>query len=183
MAYNIPNYDTTRLSFGPGILYMGAPGTTPLIDVGSVNGDSELIIDRTVLEVKQGSPMTIIKRYATEEKVNFKINGIEWNLNNLAYCMGAGITIQNGATEQLDFGGDINFNNRALRFVHQTPDGSTIDLHLFNSQGVGKIQVSFKEKDTHTLPLEFIALDGTVDFTNTTLVTNKKRFRIMRTKA
>ena len=29
MPYNVPTYDTDRFSFGPGVLYLGATGSTP----------------------------------------------------------------------------------------------------------------------------------------------------------
>lgn len=31
MAFNVPSYNTDRFSFGPGILYIGATGSTPQI--------------------------------------------------------------------------------------------------------------------------------------------------------
>lgn len=183
MAYNIPNFDTTRLSFGPGILYMGVPGTTPLLDIGSVTGDASLSVERKVLAVMQGSPQTLIKQYCVEESVSLKVTGIEWNTSNLAYFMGAGVTTQTGATEQIDFGGDFSFNNRALRFLHIMPDGGTFDLHLFNAYSAGKVTFDFKTKESHQIPLEFNGFDGSTDFQGVALGTTKKKFRILRTKA
>ena len=92
MGFNVPSYDTARFTFGPGILYMGAPGTTPLIDIGAVRGDAELNIERTLLEMKQGTPQTRVKAYAVEEKVTLKVTGVEWDLDNLSYALGAGVT-------------------------------------------------------------------------------------------
>jgi hypothetical protein len=184
MAYNVPSYDTTRFSFGPGILYMGAPGTTPLVDIGAVKGNAEFSVERTILKVEQGSPKSLIAQYVTKEEVKLKVNGIEWDLDNLAYILGAGVTAGiGGVSETLEFGGNMAMTNRALRFVHRAPDGSTIDLHIFNSQGSGKIAVSFSEDDTHEFPFEFQALEGTTDFTNQALAANKKLFKIIRTKA
>jgi hypothetical protein len=183
MPYNVPTYDTSRFSFGPGILYMGAPGSTPLVEVGAVKGNAELTVDRKILEVKQGSPQTLIQQYAIEESMVLKVTGIEWNFDNLAYALGAGVTAGiGGLTETFEFGGDMTVNNRALRFVHRTPDGSTVDLHVFKAQGAGKISVNFKESDTHEFPFEFHALIGTTDFTNQALASNKKLFKITRIK-
>lgn len=182
MSYNVPSYDSTRFTFGPGILYMGAPGATPSIDIGAVKGDASLDIERTLLEVKQGTPHSTVAQYAVEESIVLKVTGIEWNLNNLAYCMGAGITSVSGANEVLEFGGDMGMNNRALRYVHIAPDGSTIDMHIFKAQGNGKLNISMKEKDFHEFAFEFEALEGSVDFTNAALASNKKKFKIIRTK-
>lgn len=182
MAYNVPTYDSARFSFGPGVLYMGAPGATPTIEVGAVKGDAEFSVERTRLEVRQGSPQSLIKTYAIEESVMLKMTGIEWKLDNLAYVLGAGVTGASGAEETLEFGGDMDTTTRALRYIHRAPDGSTIDLHIFKAEGAGQLAIALKETDIHEFPIEFNALEGTVDFENAALADNKKKFKIIRTK-
>jgi hypothetical protein len=182
-AYNVPSYETERFSFGPGILYMGVPGTTPLVDVGAVKGDFELSFDLSKLEVKQGSPQTLVKTYTLEENIKLKGTLIEWDMNNLAYILGAGVTSASGANEILEFGGDMDTNNRALRFVHRTPDGGTIDMQIFKAEGVGKLALGLKETELHEFPFEFNVLEGTVDFSNAALANEKKKIKIIRTKA
>lgn len=183
MAYNVPSYTTSRFSFGPGVLYLGAPGTTPLVDVGAVKGDAQLDVKRTMLEIYQGSPQTLVQKYAIKEEISLKVNAIEWNLTSLAYVLGAGVTVQNGAQEQMDFGGDMSVTNRALRYLHIQPDGSTIDIQIFKAQGKGEVAVAIKEKDSHEFAYEFMALEATVDFQNSAVAQNKKKFRIIRTQA
>lgn len=182
MAYNVPSYDTTRFSFGPGVLYMGAPGSTPLVDVGAVRGDAEFSIERTLLEMYQGSPQSRVKSFAVKEDITLKVTGVEWNLTNLAYAIGAGVTSVSGAQEIYEFGGDTAINQRALRYVHRAPDGGTIDLHIFLAEGTGKLALSIKQDDFHEFPYEFAALEGTLDFTGAALASLKKKFKIIRTK-
>ena len=182
MAVNVPSYNTSRFSFGPGILYMGAAGSTPTIDVGAVKGDAELSIERVRLEMKQGSPQSLVKSYAIEENITLKVNGAEWNYNNLAYALGAGVTSQVGAQEVFEFGGDQDTNSRALRYLHLQPDGSTVDIHIFSAEGAGNLAIALKETDFHEFPFEFNALEGTVDFTNASLANNKKKIKIIRTQ-
>ena len=183
MAYNVPSYETARFSFGPGILYLGAPGTTPLIDVGAVKGKAELSIERTKLEVLQGSPQTLIEQYVTKEDITLKVTGIEWDFDNLAYALGAGVTTGiGGVSETFEFGGNMAMTNRALRYLHRTPDGGTIDIQMFKAQGAGKLTVNFNEADMHEFPYEFRSLEGTTDFTNQALAANKKLIKIIRTK-
>lgn len=181
MSYNVPSHTEKRFSFGPGILYMGALGTTPLIDIGAVKGDAEVSITRTALEMKQGSPQTLVKKYAVEEIVNLKINGVEWNLDNISYVLGAGITSISGASEIMDFGGDVEYSTRALRYVHRTPDGGTIDLHLFKTEGAGELGIALKETDFHEFPYEFNVMEGSLDFEGAALADKKKKFRVKRT--
>lgn len=183
MAFNVPSHETARFSFGPGILYLGPAGTTPTIDVGAVRGDSELTIQRVPLEMKQGSPQSLVKKYAVEENVSLKVTGVEWDLTNLSYALGAGVTSVSGANEIMEFGGDLSFSQRAIRFLHIAPDGSTIDFHGFLAEGSGEIAVAYKETDFHEFPFQFNLLEASVDFTNSALASNKKKFKIIRTKA
>jgi len=180
---NVPSYDSSRYSFGPGIIYMGAEGTTPTIDIGSVKGDAELSIERTRLEVHQGSPQVKVAQYATKEEVILKVTGIEWNLSNIAYAIGAGSTGSTGAVDTLEFGGAMTMNNRAIRFLHLQPDGSTIDIHLFKCEGAGALAMALKETETHEFPYEFHVLRGTTDFEGSVLAASKRLFKITRTRA
>lgn len=162
---------------------MGAPATTPLVDVGAIKGGVEVTIERAQLEVKQGSPQVLVEQYVTEEKVNIKLSGIEWDFDNLAYALGAGVTAGiGGVSETFEFGGNMAMTNRALRFVHRTPDGGTIDLQMFKAQGSGKIMVNYNEAEMHEFAYEFKALEGSTDFTNQALAANKKLIKIIRTK-
>ena len=182
MAYNVPTYDTSRFSFGPGVLYIGVLGTTPLTEIGAVKGDAELSVERTRLEVWAGSPQSKIAQYVTKEEVILKVTGIEWNLDNLNFALGAGVTGASNPNETFEFGGDMNFSNRAVRFLHRTADGSTIDIHLFKCEGSGKLAIAFKETDMHEFPFEFHTLEGTTGFDAAALAANKKHFKIIRTK-
>lgn len=183
MAYNVAQIDTNKFSFGPGIVYIGAVGSTPTIDIGAVKGDAELSITRQLLEVMQGSPQSLVAQYAIQESVGLKVTGIEWRLNNLALALGAGVTGGSGANETLEFGGDMDVQSYAIRYLHIAPDGSTIDIQLFNAQGSGNIVVAMKEADIHEISYEFKALEASVDFGNQALASNKKKFKIVRTNA
>lgn len=183
MAYNVPTYDSKRFSFGPGILYMGPLGQTPTTEIGAVKGDASLEVTRTRLEIFAGSPQTKVKQYAIKEEAILKINGIEWKFDNFAYALGAGITTTVGVTETFELGGDMDVNNRALRYVHKMPDGSTIDMHIFKAEGAGTLAIAINETDTHEFPYEFHALEGSTDFEGSALAAKKKLFKIIKTKA
>lgn len=183
MAYNVPTVTTSRMSFGNGILYIGPVGSTPTIDIGTVKGDAEFNVKRDMYDVYSGSPQSLVKKYAVKEDISLKITGIEWNMNNIMQVLSAGVTTLVGVTETFEFGGDPDTDPYAVRFVHKQPDGSTVDIQLFTCFGKGELAIAFKEKEVHEFPLEFQAVEGTVDFSNVALATNKKKFKIVRTKA
>lgn len=180
---NVPAYATGRFSFGPGIVYIGPVGSTPTIDIGAVKGDMEFNIERTKLEIKQGSPQSLVEEYAIEEKVMLKGTSIEWNTKNLAYFIGAGVTGASGPEETYEFGGDMAVASYAVRLVHLQPDGSTIDIHLFDADGSGSMAIALKETDVHEMPFEFMCKEASLDFKGAVPAANKKKVKIIRTAA
>ncbi len=52
MPYNLPQFDTNRMSIGPCVLYIGPSGTTPTVDVGAVESGAVLSSTRTKEDVK-----------------------------------------------------------------------------------------------------------------------------------
>ena len=166
MPYNLPSYDTNRLSIGPCVLYIGPAGATPTVDVGAVEAGASLTTTRTKEDIFQGFPKTLIAQFATQETAVLKIDGIEWNVNNFMFALGAGITSSASNTEILDFGGQISFTNVALKLVHQTPYGWTVNVLIWNAQGDGAITINFSDTH-HKLPYTFNAM---VPWNNTTKV-------------
>jgi len=164
MPYNLPSYDVNRLSIGPCIIYLGAAGTTPTVDVGAVESGATLTTTRTKEEVFQGFPKTLIAQFATQETAVLKISGIEWNVNNLMYALGAGVTAVSSTQEVLDFGGQISFTDCALKLVHQTPYGWTVNVLIWQAQGDGSVEFNFGDTH-HKMPYGFNAI---VPWNNTT---------------
>ena len=118
-AYNVPSYETDKFSFGPAVLYAGPAGSTPSVDIGAVRSGGSLVVTRTILDVNQGSPATLVKRYVTAESGVLTITGIEWDFDNFSRVLGAGETSAN----TFEFGGSMTVSNLALKLVHRNPAG------------------------------------------------------------
>ena len=181
MAYNIPDYTTKDFSFGPGVLRIGATATTPMTDIGACRG-AVLHISRGVLAVMQGSPAVEVKRYAISEEVSIELEGIEWNLDNIAFALGTGTTTHVGFTDTLALGGDMEFAEKALLYRHIQPDGSTIDICLYQVQPDPTLDIDFKN-EPHTFPYKFFAQEATSDFENAALAAKQKLMKITRVRA
>lgn len=185
MPYNLPSFDTNRFSIGPCIVYLGAAGSTPTVDVGAVESGATLTTTRTKEEIFQGFPKTLVAQFATQETAALKLSGIEWNVTNLMYAMGAGSTTVAANQEVLDFGGQITFTEVALHVVHRTPNGWTVNIYIWQAQGDGSIEMNFGDTH-HKMPYTFNAkvpwsnsLRACVDWNNTTLVDGKQLFKIV----
>lgn len=186
---NLPAYQTNNFSFGPGVLSLVAitngVGNTieaDLVDVGGVRSGGSFAVNRTRLEVQQGSPQALAIQYVTAESAELTVNGIEWDLDNLRLAFGAGeMTV--GPPIDLQFGGDLNIVQAAVMFVHVMPSGSTITIRLWSAQGSGEVSVTFGD-DIHEIPYAFRALDSNNEWSisgatiGTTLTSGKRLFKI-----
>ena len=182
--YNNPSGDTAEITLGPGIIYAGAVGATPMTDIGHVKGAMTLTIDRAMVDIRAGSPQTLIKRLSAQEDAFIEFTGIQWDLDNLARVMGDGQTSISGGEEILEIGGRPNGTEVSMRFVHKMADGGTIEMYIYKAIGEGMIAIAVNEANSHEMPYKFLAMDaGTTDWAGTTLTDGKKLAKFIRTAA
>lgn len=168
MPFNMPTYDTKRLSIGPGIVYLGPLGSTPTVDVGAIRPGSQLVTRRTALDADQGFPAVPIATFVTEEDVVLNFTTIEWNLQNLYRALGGGTYTTTASKDTFSFGGDVNMAEVAIKVVHKTPAGTTLEVYVWRGRGNGEVAVSFNE-GIHEFPYSFTALHTTTDWNGASL--------------
>ncbi len=178
-GFNVPTYDTSNISVGPGLLFLGTSGNTPTTDVGAVRG-AELSITREKLDIEQGWPAQLIIRYAPRETVTLTVTGIEWHFDNLAKALGAGVATGAGAGTSFEFGGNINFTNITAKFQHRLAAGGTIEIDIWTANGSGELTSTFGD-DVHEFPYVLTALNSTTNWASAALAENKALFKITRT--
>ena len=178
--YNIPHYTTNEFSFGPGILYAGAVGTTPLTDnahdIGGVRSGASFVVTRTMMDVMQGSPAVLVKRYVTAETGVLTVTGIQWNFNNFANALGT----CNASLTEFEFGGSMEVEDVALKFVHKSPAGHCHVLMIYLANGQGTLTIPFGD-DLHEFEYAFSALATESDWRGAALTIGKQLFKITRT--
>lgn len=180
--YNLPTGDITQVSLGPGILYLGAAGSTPSTDIGYVKGGGTLTIERKQTEIRQGSPQTIVDALVNEENVMLELNGIQWNLDAMLRVLGDGATSVSGADRILKIGGTPGVSKFALRFQHRMADGGTCTTDLWKCIGEGTVAIKINENDVHEVPYKFKAIyPGTTDWGGATLTNGQQLIKIART--
>lgn len=176
MALNVPAGNAGNLTFGPGILYVTTPFSisdgTPNIDVGYVRG-AQFTVTRSKLDVFQGSPRSLITTFANQEDLNLQVTGIEWNLNNLNYVLGAGSV----SGSSFAFGGTVTFSEMAVLFRHRTPNQGTVDIMVWKAQGSGENTFNFGD-DIMEFTFNFRALESGSTWTNNALADGAKLVRI-----
>jgi len=174
LALNVPSGNVKNVSFGPGVLFIGAPGSTPTTDVGYVRG-SQLSFARTPLDLNQGMPDTLIKRWITAEQATLTFTGLELTLANLKDALGAGEI----SGTNLGLGGDLNTEERAVMLRHSTQAGYTIFVDFYFATREGDFSMSF-ENDFLELPFGFRALETATDWAGAALSEQQRLFRIRR---
>lgn len=181
--YNNPGGNASQITVGPGQLFIGAVGATPLTDMGYVKGGMTINIERAQTEVRQGSPQTIIAALTNKEDVMIEFKGIQWNMDNLLFMLGDGATSAVNPTDFLKFGGRPNVLAKALMFQHRMADGSTLFVDLWKCVPEGSSAIAINEDDTHEVPFKFKAIyAGTTDWAGAALAdgTNLARIRLMK---
>ena len=181
---NVPNYNANNISIGPGIIYIGAAGTTPSVDVGAISEDGiEITVSQEFLEVFQGSPKQRIIQFKTDESIEFTATGIEWDLIKLATALGAGVTTSSGTLDTFAFGGDPDTDQVAVLIQHTLPSGHTISISIWKAQASGEWSLSLAQDELSTFPYSFRGLVATVNWGNEALPVGQQLFRITRQKA
>ncbi len=181
-GYNLPDYEVRDLSFGPGVAYVGAAGTTPTADMGAVDPGMTLSIARTMLDVLQGVPKRLIERFCTQETVDFEFTMLEWNLERFRLALGAGEYDDGGGgdVKKLKFGGSLEFFDVAVRFIHQTPKGGTVDVRIWKAKPSGEVSVEFGD-DLHKLPFKASAIAASSNWAGAALGDEEMYFEIVYT--
>ena len=170
MAWNMPSYNTDNYTFGPCIVYIVSTGQTPVTDIGAVKGNTEVSVTKEILEIKQGSPQVVTKQFVTVQGATIKFESLEpFKIANLEAALGAGVTGSSGDTEVLEYGGDVNMSERAIRLVHIMPNGTTITMDFWRCQGQADLNIPFNETDEMSIPMEFKVLDGIRNFAGETI--------------
>lgn len=180
---NVPAYNTNNISLGPAIVYLGLSGTTPSHDIGAIaNGGLQVSLAQKYLAVYQGSPKQLAKQFKTEELMDVKIQGLEWNLIDLAIALGAGVTTSSGSQDTFAFGGDPNTAVLAVKIVHSMPIGHTLNFYFWQAQISGDWSLKMAQDTLHEFPYSFNVLASTTSWDGTTLASGQQLFKIVRQK-
>jgi hypothetical protein len=180
---NIPNYVADNISLGPAVMYVGAAGTTPSLDVGAIHEDGmDFNVTREFLQVFQGSPKQLIKQFVIGETVELNVKTLEWNLLNLPIALGAGVTTSTGSRDEFSFGGDPDTDEIAVRIEHTLPTGQTVSLFVWRAQPIGEWTMNLKQDELHQFPFGFRALQTTVAWDGSDLPVGQQYFRLRRQK-
>jgi len=179
VALNIPNVTKSDISFGPAVMYLGAVGATPTVDVGAISEDGVSIeIATEQRDIMQGNPRIIEMSFNQQQSVNIRVTSIQWNYENLQYVLGGSIATS-ATWEKFSFGGDPCPSEVAIKVVHQMCSGDTINVYVWRAMGEGNLTIPFGQ-DEHSFELAFKAMHATNDWAGATLAADAQLLQIYR---
>jgi hypothetical protein len=183
MPYNVPTVTTSDISFGPAVLYMGAAGATPTVDVGAISEDGVSVeITSEKKYISQGNPRVNYYSFTQAQSAMVKITGIEWDFDNFLYALGAGTTTVSGAEKTFVFGGDPIVQQVALKVQHyMASSGNTMDVQVWTAASDSGLTLALGQ-DEHAFEYSFTAIATDTAWDGTTaLGATEKLIKIIRT--
>jgi hypothetical protein len=181
MAFNVPSYDTSKISFGPGVLYMDvwtgtSPPNTPSIDIlndiGALSEDGisvELTSDKRY--IAQGNPRLNIFGVSQVQSVSVSVTGIEWNVNTFKRAIGSGTVATGGSEDTFAWGGDPSCVEVGLVIKHKQITGYDLMVYVWKAVSETGFSLPFGQ-DEHSFEYRFNALHSSVDFGSTAITDN-----------
>lgn len=183
MPLNLPTYNVSNFSFGPGRLFLGAAGTTPTVDVGAISEDGVTIEPQnTTKDIFQGNPKTRIYTFNQQHDVIVNLTGIEWNFANLQRALGAGNTTTSSGEDTWSFGGGPLTEKVAIHVQHaMAQPGHTLDAYIWQAVSNGNPTLPFTH-DEHQFAMSWKAQRVATNWAGDALATDEQLMKIVRVK-
>lgn len=181
MPYNLPTVTTDDISFGPARVFLGLTGTTPTTDIGSISEDG-VTLEATASKkaITQGNPKIPIMKFTQEQGFVVKVSGIEWNFDNFARALGAGVTGASGSAETFAWGGDPLSSEVALHVQHyMATSGDTMNVYVWKATGEGGLPLPMGH-DEHKFDYSWEALLATTNWAGAALPAKEQLYKIER---
>lgn len=182
MPLNIAgNNAKTKSSIGPGVLYVGASGTTPTVASGLIGEDgASLEISAEVLDIMQGVPKIPEFSFFQSMGVMLGITSIEWDLTRIAYAIGAGNTTVSGSLETLAIGGEPCVTEVAVLVQHRKCTAvHTVNLRLWKATSAdGSLSATLNTGGAHAFPMKWKGLRSATNWAGDSLPSDEQLFQI-----
>lgn len=181
MPLNMPTTTTSRVSFGPAVVFWGVIGTTPSTELGAIRTDDGVTLEVTSekRDIAQGNPKLVEYTFVQAQGLVAKFTSIEWNLHtNLYRALGSGVTSTAGSDNKINWGGDPLVTQVALHIRHAMPvSGNTMNVYIWKAVSEAPPAIGFMH-DEHAFELAFKAQRSGTDWSGATLDYRSQLFQI-----
>ena len=168
MAYNVPDFTTTDISFGPAVVYIGpysVSGATPEYDIGALGEDGVTFeITSEKKYISQGNPATPLMAFTQTNGAKVSFTSLEWDFDRFANSLGAGVTATDGpltgggsgTNPTFKFGGDPTVAPFTLHIKHLINNGNTMEMKVWKCFSDAGFTINFNQ-DEHMFAMSFTA--------------------------
>tara|TARA_B100001093_G_scaffold2600_1_gene2650 strand:+ start:25257 stop:25811 length:555 start_codon:yes stop_codon:yes gene_type:complete len=166
MPFNVPTVTTSDISFGPAVVYLGAAGATPSVDVGAITEDGVSVeITSEKRYIAQGNPRINYYNFTQAQSVMVGFTSIEWDFENFVKALGAGVTTGSGASpDTFSFGGDPLVDEVAIHVQHyMASSGNTLNVYVWKATSEQGLTMPFGQ-DEHQFEFKFTALASNTEW-------------------
>lgn len=184
MPLNLPTTTVNDISFGPGILKIGAAGATPTVEVGAIGEDGisiEFGVERR--DIMQGNPKLPEYTFTQAQSVMVKTKSIQWSLNaGIPYGLGAGVTSSSSSLDTFTWGGDPIVQQVAIQIQHQMAiTGNTLLVSVWKAVSESGFAVQLGA-DEHGFEYSYKAQRSSTNWAGAALAYREQLIQIVRQK-
>lgn len=181
MPFNLPSTTVNDISFGPAVVYVGASGLTPTVDVGAITEDGVTFeVTSEKRDIMQGNPRTIEHSFAQVQGVKVSVTCIEWDFTRMQLAIGAGNTLASASLETWSFGGDPIVETVAVRVQHYMAQAAqTLDFRIWKARGDGPLSMPMGQ-DEHQFPHAWVAMRSSTNWAGVALSRDEQLLQIVR---
>ena len=183
MAFNVPSFSTSNISFGPAVMYMKtftdpSSTNTPTADIGAITEDGITIeMSAEKRYIAQGNPRLNTFGFTQVQNVSLSVTSIEWDFPNFRHALGAAVLT---STTTFGFGGDPACVEVAIQVLHKMPNSTTITINIWKAVSESGFSLPFGQ-DEHQFEFKFNALYSAVDWGGSAITGDQNLIQILRT--
>lgn len=182
MPKNRPSVQKTNITAGPAVVYLGAAGSTPLVDIGWIKPDQAVQYEYQISEeeVRAGNPSLREFGLQIANDVEVTIPCGEWNLDLLMRALGSASTSTIGTATALQFGGEPEIDQVALLIEHRMAKAAnTLQVCIWLAEPVGNLMLAFTEA-VHTRTMKFKACRASTNWAGGALASGEELVRLLK---
>jgi hypothetical protein len=182
MPLNIAsNTAKSRASFGPGVLYIGATGSTPTEEIGLIGDDGATFeVSGEQVEIRQGNPGIIEFAFFSAQNAMLGISSLEWEVNRLKRALGAGATTVSASQELLEYGGEPCVEEVAVWLEHRKCTAvHTVNIRLWKAiSEAGAVSVGLNAGAVHQFGYRWKGIRSATNWAGGSLASDRQLFQV-----
>lgn len=182
---NVPTFTKNWFAFGPGVVFIGAAGSTPTEEWGAIDRDNppsfELATERREI-LQGGGGAMVVQRLNIAQRLSVSFGGLEVRPERIHQLVGSGAYTTTASEHIYTFGGEPLPDDYAIHIRNVLPkSGYTQDWYIWEANGDGNLSYTMSSAEEHKVPATFQATRVTTDWAGNALASGAQLFKAVTT--